>query len=203
MLGTLARLVDEATAAFEDFDYARALERTEAFFWRFCDDHLELVKTRAYDSADPAGRDSAVAALEVGLNTLQRLFAPFLPFTCEEAWSWWMEGSVHRAPWPVSDELWELAGGKAESDRAHATVTAAATVLSEVRRAKSEAKVSMKTPVTQVLVTAPPELLDVLGPVADDLKAASCAAECTLGPGTGTIAVTTQLSTEQSGNPAA
>src|SRR5690606_36922713 len=47
MLVALADLVDEATASFERFDYARALDRTESFFWRFCDDYLELVKNRA------------------------------------------------------------------------------------------------------------------------------------------------------------
>src|SRR5207244_5749949 len=48
MLAKLADLVDQATAAFDDYDYASALDRTEAFFWSFCDDYLKLVKGRAY-----------------------------------------------------------------------------------------------------------------------------------------------------------
>jgi valyl-tRNA synthetase len=73
MLSELADLVAEATTAFDRFDYARALERTEAHFWSFCDDYLELVKNRAY--ADGPGADSAKAALGLALEALLALFA--------------------------------------------------------------------------------------------------------------------------------
>ncbi len=141
----LATLVDEATVAFEAFDYARSLERTEAFFWDFCDNYLELVKGRAYNDGD--GRDSAAVTLRLALNTLLRLFAPFLSFATEEVWSWWQEGSIHHSSWPVSTELRSIAG---DADVAVATV--AAEVLSAVRKAKSEQKRSLNTVATTVVV---------------------------------------------------
>src|SRR5207245_1158038 len=44
MLAQLGALIEGATASFEGYGYHRALERTEGFFWKFCDDHVELVK---------------------------------------------------------------------------------------------------------------------------------------------------------------
>ncbi|MBA2416587.1 MAG: valine--tRNA ligase, partial [Geodermatophilaceae bacterium] len=105
LMARLAGLVDEATVAFEGYDYARALERTETFFWGFCDDYLELVKGRVYGGQGEEGAASASASLTSALSVLLRLFAPFLPFVTEEVWSWWQEGSVHRARWPVAAEL--------------------------------------------------------------------------------------------------
>ena len=93
---SLAALVDEATRRLEAYDYARALQRTEAFFWRFCDDYLELVKGRRYGEQGPDGAASANSALTAALSVLLRLFAPFLPFVTEEVWSWWQDGSIHR-----------------------------------------------------------------------------------------------------------
>ncbi len=172
MVATLARLVDDATTAFDGFDYARALERTEQFFWRFCDDYLELVKGRAYDADDAEGSASARAALAVALSNLHRLFAPFLPFTADEAWSWWMEGSVHRAAWPEAEPLRALAG-----DADPAALDVAGAVLSEMRRAKSEAKASMRAGVELLVVADTETRLALFDSVRDDVVGAGNVAE--------------------------
>jgi valyl-tRNA synthetase len=164
MLARLADVVDVATAALDDGRYTRALERTEAFFWAFCDDHLELVKARAYGGRGDDAARSAQAALALALSTLVRLFAPFLPFVTEEVWSWWQEGSVHRAPWPTAEPLRSAAGAV---DPLVATV--AADVLGAVRKAKSDAKRSMRAEVDRVVVTDTVDRLGALALVVDDV----------------------------------
>ncbi len=158
MLARLARVIDESTTAFEEYDYARALERTEAFFWAFCDDYLELVKIRAYGDARQPGPASAQAALALALSALLRLFAPVLPFVTEEVWSWWQPGSVHRARWPSTDEL-----GAAPADEGGGPVLEVASdVLSAIRGAKTEARRSMRAPVASLEVTDTAERIAAL-----------------------------------------
>ncbi len=157
MLIRLAAVVDEATLALEQFDYARALERTEAFFWWFCDDYVELVKTRAYGETQDSS--SARVSLHRALSIVQRLFAPMLPFATEEVWSWWQSGSIHLAKWPTTQET--LADFDA-SDDASALLDATCIVLAAVRRTKTEAKVSQRAEVSQIVVTAPPATIDLL-----------------------------------------
>ncbi|MBX7558116.1 valine--tRNA ligase, partial [Streptomyces sp. tea 10] len=109
LLAQLADVVERASTAFQEYEYARALQLIESFFWTFTDDYVELVKDRAYGSRGEAAQASVHAALATTLDTLLRLFAPFIPFATEEVWSWWRSGSVHRAAWPVTDGFAEPA----------------------------------------------------------------------------------------------
>jgi valyl-tRNA synthetase len=161
MLADLARVVEQATTALAGYEHARALELVEGFFWSFCDDYLELVKGRAY--RDDEGAASARDALSKGLDVLLRLFAPFLPFATEEAWSWWHEGSIHRAPWPEGGNL------DADPSASGALLRDVAAVLAEVRRAKTLAKRSMRAPVERVVVRGPAELVAHLEAARGDL----------------------------------
>jgi valyl-tRNA synthetase len=152
MLAKLDGVIADATAAFEGFDYARALERTEAFFWWFCDNYVELVKGRTYDEQRPEGADSAKRALREALSAVQRLLAPILPFAAEESWSWWHDSSVHLAPWPTTSGDPTAPFG----DPTLADITIE--ILTQVRRAKTEAKRSQRAVVEHLVVTAPAAL---------------------------------------------
>jgi valyl-tRNA synthetase len=164
MLSRLGEVVDDATKAFNEFDYARALERTESFFWWFCDDYVELVKGRAYGSQGDDAAHSARAALRAALNVVHRLFAPFLPFVTDEVWSWWQTGSVHTAAWPTT------AGLNVVGDAT--LLEPVSEVLGAVRRAKTEAKLSQRATVDLLAVEGPSAALAAVRSCQSDLAEA-------------------------------
>ncbi len=166
LLAALAGVVREATDELDAFNYTRALEVTETFFWTFCDDYLELVKDRAYGSRGAAAAESAKATLAAALSVQLRLFAPFLPFVTEEVWSWWQDGTIHRADWPEFEPVHASAqGGDA------LVLVDTAVVLAGVRKAKSEAKTSMRTDVPVAVVRGPAEAIARVKLAAADLSA--------------------------------
>ncbi len=179
MLARLADVVRDATAAFEGYQYQQALERTEGFFWSFCDDYLELVKSRAYggEGRSEAATSSARAALALALSVQLRLFAPFLPFVTEEVWSWWQEGSIHRSRWPETEEL----GVREDDDPG--VLDAVAGTLAAVRRTKTAEKRSLRAPVARLEVSGSAGLLAAIRAAETDLLEAGNVAELVLTKG--------------------
>ncbi len=174
MIAGLSEVVAQATEAYEASDHTKALEVTETSFWMFCDNYLELVKERAYgNNVNGASRStteasrSAQATLQVALDVYMRLLAPVLVFACEEVWSWWHADSVHTQPWPTTAELAPAADG-ADPRMLHVVGRA----LAGLRKAKSEAKVKMRTEVSSATVRATEDDLALLHPAAGDLAAA-------------------------------
>ncbi len=170
MLAKVDAVIEESTTGFEAFDYARGLERTESFFWWFCDNYVELVKNRAYEAMGPDAAASARRALREALSSLQRLLAPFLPFATEEAWSWWHDTSIHASEWPSPTGL----GG--DPSLVDPTIEA----LTLVRRAKSEAKVSQRADVESARIAAPASMHEALIAGRIDLAAAGSIADVSI-----------------------
>ena len=211
LLVRLAYLIEEATAAFEKYEYARALQIAESFFWSFTDDFVELIKDRAYGARGETEQASVLAALATTLDALLRLFAPFLPFVTEEIWSWWRAGSVHRASWPQAlpvlegallaeyaannstagiSAQWVLADvNPAQIENLKQVLPDVAEALGGLRKAKSDAKVKQRTEVESATIAASQEQLERIQSGLEDLRAAGNAREVSLVPSEGEFEV--------------
>lgn len=55
-MSKMAAVVREATDDLNNYEHSKALEVIENYFWQFCDDYIELVKNRAYGTADSTGQ---------------------------------------------------------------------------------------------------------------------------------------------------
>jgi valyl-tRNA synthetase len=176
LIERLRTVTEQATRAFEAFDYATALQVVEESFWQFCDHYLELVKLRSYAEEDSPGRRSALATLGLALNAYLRLLAPFMPYVTEEVWSWSFVGegrtsSVHTSPWPATAEFDAVPRPEVDG-----TFEAAVEVMTKVRGAKTLAQKSLRWPVAALEIAGPESHRGALTPVIDDILRAGAVA---------------------------
>jgi valyl-tRNA synthetase len=171
-------LIQRTTTSFEEFEFSRALEETESFFWSaFTDNYLELVKQRARTAENSEGQASAIASLRITLSTLLRLFAPFIPTITEEVWSWAFADetgrlSIHTANWPTVGEL-----ARITEPAGRGCFTIACDAMTAVRKAKVDAGVGMGRPLATLRLRGAAEdvahLRAVLPDVANAANASS------------------------------
>lgn len=173
-LTLLGCLISRATDRMGAFETAAALDAIETWFWsNLCDNYLELTKNRAY-----AGDPSALAAWSLSLSITLRLLAPFLPYITEEVWSWCQgseDASIHAAAWPTPAEVAAAAG------RPEVFQTAVA-VLTQIRRQKTEAGLSLRAPVGDMTVAGPAGQLEKLERALGDVMSAGAVRHADLLP---------------------
>jgi len=172
VIAELRPVIEKATKAFAEFDYAQALSLVEDYFWRvYCDNYVEMAKSRTYDETLTPERLSACATLRLTHRALVRLFAPFVPYITDEVWHWaysedaGMNGFVHKSPWPTLDEFSAIPAPKA-ANTYDATVAAA----DAVRKAKADANVSMAAPVQKAAFTVVPDAVTAVEATLDDIQ---------------------------------
>ena len=194
LLTSLRDLVEDATRSLDAYDYARALQATESYFWSLCDNYLEMVKARRYGDHGSEAAGSANATLQCALSILNRLFAPYLPFAAEEVWSWWQSGSVHRAPWPDVAEIERLASADRTAQRA---LDAAIDVLGEVRRVKSVEKRPQKARIDLAAISWNRDTVNLLRQLEADLRTAAAIDRFEYAEGTERLVMSLTFATEE------
>jgi valyl-tRNA synthetase len=197
LLTSLRSLIIETTRALDAYDYARALQATETFFWSLCDNYLEMVKSRRYGDFGAAAAGSANTTLLCALSVLNRLFAPYLPFAAEEVWSWWQPGSVHAARWPVEGEVDSVAQPDADAQRA---LEAGVAVLGEIRRVKSVEKRPLKARISDADIAWDAGTIRLLEQVEPDLRAAAGVDRFRYAPTSDRLSLSLTFAAEEAGS---
>jgi len=172
VIAELRPVIEKATAAFKEFDYAQALSLAEGYFWSvYCDNYLEMAKQRTYDEELTAGRLSACATLRLVHRALVRMMAPFIPYITEEVWGWAyaddadMAKSIHKSPWPTLDEF-----AAVEAPEHATSYDATVAVVDAIRRAKADAAVSMAAPVESAKITVAAGNVAAVEATLDDIQ---------------------------------
>lgn len=167
MLSKLKQTVTKATAEFNKYEYSNARTLIEEFFWNvYCDNYIEIVKTRAYNenSQDDDGQTSAIIAIYHCMKTLLKLFAPFLPHVSEEIYSCMFGEALvnQQGMWPNIEELSEIDEYILLGDNF-------VNILNSVRKIKSEKQLSVSSPIQILSVYGNKQQIDITK-IEDDLR---------------------------------
>lgn len=171
-LSRLNETIKNATASFENYEYARAKSETDNFFWRiFCDNYLEIVKNRVYNGTREE-KESAFFTLYNMLFAILKLFAPFTPFITEHLYQMHFkknekDKSIHLSEWPC---VFKIKQGKNDDEILELLLK----IISDVRQEKSKAQKSMKAEIVLYLDKAK---MEKLKPLLQDLKSVTNALE--------------------------
>ena len=173
MLSKLNQLIKSCTNYYENYDFVQVRLEASAFFWHeFCDEYLELVKDRLYNSANYTAEEvnSAKYTLYKAHLTLLKIFAPIMPHITEDIFNRMYAKtenarSIHESGWPkieetlINHERDELGGIAIE-------------LISEIRKFKTARQMSLKAELSKMLIECDEPMRAKIEKVAKHIMAA-------------------------------
>ncbi|MEK6734504.1 MAG: class I tRNA ligase family protein, partial [Pseudomonadota bacterium] len=150
LITKLTKTFDKATNELNKFEYCNARVAIEDFFWNiYCDNYIEIVKTRSYNesSSDKEGQVSALLTMYHCMQILLKLFSPFLPHVTEEIYSHMYGDALisQRGTWPKKEEFTFNEGSEQLGD-------ALVNILELIRKVKAEKQVSVSFPIQELYI---------------------------------------------------
>ncbi len=161
LISKMKSTIEKTTQSFKKYDYSKALETAEKFFWDdFCDNYLEIVKVRCYGASGfkyenleltekeiekiNKSQQSAIRTIYYVFNAILKLFSPFMPSITEEIYSIIYENEFNdkksisaRGNWPNIKDF-------TENSELEIQGNIALDIIAEVRKYKSEKQISIK-----------------------------------------------------------
>ena len=162
---------EQYTKYFDSYEFGLALQTVEQFFWNdLCDNYIELVKDQLFKpekySADEVAETKATLHAVI-LRVLQ-LFAPYIPHITEIIFQELFATQVDATSLHLTKfaDLQTPHMYAENADRVNQLIT----VVSAVRKLKSDHAVSLKTELKECVIIAPQKTLDAIKPLETILK---------------------------------
>lgn len=168
ILSKLNHLIIDVTENLENYNFADARNKIQAFVWHdFCDEYIEAVKYRLYTDSDDlqTSKDAAKYTLKIVITTSLKLLSPITPHFTEEVYQYLKEDteSVHQKNWPLADN-------KLMDSTYEKLGETGVNIIGDIRRFKSATKRPLNTPIkTATIYTKDKTLYNKLKDLESDI----------------------------------
>ena len=167
ILGRYQAMEEQFINYLEDYEVGLALNVLEKFFWEFCDNYIEIVKHRLYrpEEFGVLPRYSGQKTIHTLLYKLLQDFSIFFPFITEEIFQelYHSNNSIHTT---------EIIPLSFNFDNEITYGDQIVEIVSQARGAKTEANVSLKTPIKELSIGVSKKLKEAIDKSIKDFKAA-------------------------------
>jgi valyl-tRNA synthetase len=170
LFSKLQATIKNSSDYFEKYEFAKAKQEIENFFWKtFCDNYLELAKRRLYSPKNRQEKISARYTLYTTLLTILKLWAPIIPYITEEIYQSKFKKlqktkSIHITKLPEYNQ------GLVDKE-IEAKAQTLIDLIAIIRKEKSSKGYSLKKEIRNLTISADKNVIEALSEFQEDLKA--------------------------------